>query len=82
MVLKHERKTELSKRRKTANEKKLRELKYTKGPSAYGSVQNLQQSTNLKTSLVKLFLENKKCPLKALESLKKFINNWNLLPAK
>ena len=39
--------------------KKLLELKYTKGPAAYGSVKNLQKITNLKPSKVKLFLEGK-----------------------
>ena len=57
------RKTELSKRRRTGslstNEKKLLELKYTKGPAAYGSVTNLQRITNLKLNKVKLFLEGK-----------------------
>ena len=57
------RKTELSKRRRTWSlptiEKKLLELKFTKGPTAYGSVKNLQKITNLKPSEVKLFLEGK-----------------------
>ena len=63
MFSKPQRKTELSKRRKTGNlltnEKKLFELKYTKGPAAYGSVKDLQKSTKLKPSKGKLFLEDK-----------------------
>ena len=63
VVSKLQRKTELSKRRRTGslstNKKKLLELKYTKGPAAYGSVKNLQRITNLKPSKVKLFLEGK-----------------------
>ena len=63
MVSKPQRKTELNKRRRTGslsrNEKKLLELKYTRGPAAYGSVKNLQKSTKLKPSNVKLFLEGK-----------------------
>ena len=61
VVSKPQRKTELSKRRRTGslstNVKKLLELKNTKGPAAHGSVKNLQKSTNLKPSKVKLFLE-------------------------
>ena len=60
VVSKLRRKTELSKRRRTGslstNEKKLLELKYTKGPAAYRSVKNLQRITNLKPSKVKFFL--------------------------
>ena len=41
-------KTDLSKRRKTGNlstnEKKMLELKYTKGPPAFGSVKNRQKA--------------------------------------
>ena len=63
VVSKLRRKTELSKRRRTGslstNEKKLLELKYTKGPAAYGSVKNLQRITNLKPSKLKFFLEGK-----------------------
>ena len=56
VVWKLRRKTKLSKRRTgslSTNEKKLLELKYTKGPAAYGSVKNLQRITNLKPSKVK-----------------------------
>ena len=35
------------------------ELKYTKGPGAYGSFKNLQKSTKLKPSKVKSFLKGK-----------------------
>ena len=63
VVSKLQRKTELSKRRRTGslstNEKKLLELKYTKGPAAYGSVKNVQRITNLKPSKVKLLLDGK-----------------------
>ena len=63
VVSKPQRKTELSKRRRTGslstNEKKLLELKYTKGPAAYGSIKNLHKRTKLKPSKVKLFLEGK-----------------------
>ena len=63
VVSKLRRKTELSKRRRSGNlstnEKKLLELKYTKGPAAYGRVKNLQRIINLKPSTVKLFLEGK-----------------------
>ena len=63
MVSKLQRKTELSKKRRTGSlstkAKKLLELKYTKGPAAYGSIKNLQKSTKLKPSKVKLFLEGK-----------------------
>ena len=38
----------------STNEKKLLELKYTKGPGAYRSKKNLQKSTKLKPSNVKL----------------------------
>ena len=51
VVSKPQRKTELSKMRRTGslstNEKKLLELKYTKGPAACGSVKNPQRNTNL-----------------------------------
>ena len=52
VVSKLQRKTELSKRRRTGslstNEKKLLELKNTKGPAAYGIIKNLQKRTKLK----------------------------------
>ena len=68
VVSKPQRKTELSKRRKTGslstNEKKLLELKYTKGPAAYASVKTLQKSANLKPSKIKLFLDAKKANTK------------------
>ena len=71
-----QRKTELSKRIKTGtlltNEKKLLELKYTNGPAAYGSVKNLQKSTKLKPSKVKLFLEGKNALTKPKKYRKKF----------
>ena len=47
VVSKPQRKTELNKRRTgslTTNEKKLLELKYTKGPGANGSIKNLQKA--------------------------------------
>ena len=76
MVSKVRRKTELSKRRRTGslskNEKKLLELKYTKGPAAYGSVKNLQIITNLKPSKVKLVLEGKNAHTKHKKYRKKF----------
>ena len=63
VVSKPQRKTELSKRRRTGslstNEKKLLELKYAKGPGTNGSIKNLQKKTKLKPSKVKLFLEGK-----------------------
>ena len=63
VVSKLQKKTKIRRRRKTGslstNEKKLLELKYTKGPAAYGSVRNLQKSNKLKPSRVKLFLEGK-----------------------
>ena len=53
VVSKPQRKTELSERRKSGNlstnEKKLPELKYTKGPAAYGSVRNLQKKHKIET---------------------------------
>ena len=68
VVSKPQRKTELSERRRagslSTHEKKLLELKYTKGPAAYGSIKNLQNSTKLKPSKVKLFLEGKKAHTK------------------
>ena len=68
VVSKPQRKTELSKRRKTGslstNEKKLLELKYMKGPAAYGSVKTLQKSTKLKPSKIKLFLHGKNNQIK------------------
>ena len=74
VVSKLRRKTELSKKRRTGslstNEKKLFELKYTKGPAAYGSVKNLQRITNLKPSKVKLFLESKK-PTQSIKNIEK-----------
>ena len=76
LVSKPQRKTELSKRRRTGslstNEKKLLELKYTKGPEAYGSVKNLQKSRKLKPSKVKLFLEGKNTHTKHKKYRKKF----------
>ena len=79
MVSKPQRKTKLSKRRKTGiiltNEKyfeKLLELKYTKGPAAYGSVKNLQKSTSLKPSKVKLFPEGKIAHTKHKKYKKRF----------
>ena len=47
-------------------------MKYTKGPAAYGSWKNLQKSTNLKTSKVKLFLEGKNAHTKLKENRKNF----------
>ena len=76
VVSKPQRKTELSKRRRTwslsTNEKKLLELKYTKGPTAYGSIKNLQKSTKLKPSKVKLFLEGKNAHTKHKKYRKRF----------
>ena len=57
---------------------KLLELKYTKGPAAYGSVKNLQKSTNLKPSKVKLFLEGKNAHTKHKIKEKDF-QHWKLL---
>ena len=54
------------------NEKKLPELKYTRGPAAYGSVKNLQKSTKLKPSKVKLFLEGKNAHTKHKKYIKRF----------
>ena len=75
MVLKPQWKTELNKRRTgslTTNEKKLLELNYTKGPAAYGSIKNLQKSTKLEPSKVKLFLEGKNAHTKHKEYRKRF----------
>ena len=69
VVSEPQRKTGLSKRRRTGSlstkEKKLLDLLYTKGPAAYGSVKNLQKSTNLKPSKVKFVSRGPKCPHKA-----------------
>ena len=54
------------------NEKKLLELKYTKGPTAYGSIKYLQKSTKLKPSKVKLFLEGKNDHTKHKKYRKRF----------
>ena len=48
------------------------ELKYTKGPAAYGSVKNLQKSTKSKPSKVKLFLEGKNAHTKHKKYRKRF----------
>ena len=76
VVSKLQRKTELSKRRRTgslsANEKKLLEIKYTNGPAAYGSIKNLQKNTKLKSSKVKLFLEGKNTHTKHKKHRKRF----------
>ena len=48
------------------------ELKYTKGSAAYGSIKNLQKSTKLKPSEVKLFLEGKKAHTKHKKYRKTF----------
>ena len=48
------------------------ELKYTKGPTAYGSIKNLQKSTKLKPSKVKLFLEGKNAHTKHKKYRKRF----------
>ena len=76
VVSKLQRKTELSKRRRTGslstNEKKLLELKYTKGPAAYGSIKNLQKSTKLKPSKAKFFLEGKNAHTKHKKYRKRF----------
>ena len=56
----------------TTNEKKLLELKYTKSPGAYGSIKNLQKSTKLKPSKVKLFLEGKNAHTKHKKHRKRF----------
>ena len=75
MVSKPQRKTELSKRRRngslSTNEKKLLELKYTKGPAAYGSVK-IYKNTKLKPSKVKLFLEGKNAQTKHKKYKKRF----------
>ena len=77
VVSKLQRKTELSKRRRTGslstNEKKLLELKYAKGPAANGSIKNLQKSTKLKPSKVKLFLEGKNAHTKHKKYRKRFL---------
>ena len=76
VVSKLQRKTELSKRRRTGNlstnEKKLLELKYTRGPAAYGSIKNLQKSPKLKPSKVKFFLEGKIAHTKHKKYRKRF----------
>ena len=76
VVSKPQRKTELSERRRAGslsmNENKLLELKYTKGPAAYGSIKNLQKSTKLKPSEVKLFLERKNAHTKHKKYRKRF----------
>ena len=51
------------------------ELKYTKGPAAYGSTKNLHKSTKLKPSNVKLFLEGKNAHTK----YKKYRNRFPTL---
>ena len=51
---------------------KLLELKYTKGPAAYGSVKNILKCTNLKPSKVKLFPEDKNAHTKHKKCRKKF----------
>ena len=76
MVSKLQKKTEIRRKRKTGSistiEKKLLELKYTKGPAAYGSARNLQKSTNLKPSRVKLFLYGKNAHTKHKKDRKTF----------
>ena len=75
LVSKLRRKTELSKRRSgslSMNEKKLLELKYTKGPAAYRSVKNLPRITNLKPSKVKIFLDGKNAHTKQKNIEKNF----------
>ena len=76
VVSKLQRKTELSKRRRTGslstNEKKLLELKNTKGPAAYGSIKNLQKSTKSKPSKVKLIVEGKNAHTKHKKYRKRF----------
>ena len=75
VVSKPQRKTELSKRRSgslSTNEKKLLELKYTKGPGAYGSIKNLQKSTKLKPNKLKLFLVGKNAHTKHKDYRKRF----------
>ena len=54
------------------NEKKLLELKYTKGPAAYGSIKKLQKVRNLKPSKLKLFLEGKNAHTKHKKYRKRF----------
>ena len=53
VVSKPQRKTELSKRRRTGslstNEKQLLELSYTKGPAAYGRIKDLQKKHKTET---------------------------------
>ena len=79
VVSKPQRKTEFSKRRRTGslskNEKKLLDLKYTKGSAAYGSIKNLHKSPKLKPSKVKLFLEGKNAHTK----YKKYRNRFPTL---
>ena len=48
----------------STNEKRSPELKYTKGPAAYGSVKNLEKRTILKPSKVILFLDGKNSHMK------------------
>ena len=48
------------------------ELKYTKGSAKYGSIKNLQKSTKLKPSEVKLFLEGKNAHTKYKKYRKRF----------
>ena len=48
------------------------ELKYTKSPAAYESVKNLQKSTNLKPSKLKLFLEGQNAHTKHIKYRKRF----------
>ena len=75
-VSKPQRETELNKRRRTVsfstNEKRLLELKYTKGPAAYESVRNIQKSRNLKPSKMKWFLEGQNAHTKHKKDRKKF----------
>ena len=47
------------------------ELKYTKGPAAYGSVNNIQKSKNLNPRLVKLFHKAKNAHAKHYKYRKK-----------
>ena len=75
LVSKPQRKTEISKRRRTGSlstNEKLLESKYTKGPAAYGSVKNLQKSTKLKPSKVKLFPEGQNVHTKHKNCRKRF----------
>ena len=48
------------------------ELKYTKGPAAFGSVKNLQKCTNLKQSKVKFFSDGKNTHTKHKKYRKRF----------